>query len=136
MFESETRVRVRYGETDRMGYVYYGNYAMYFEVGRVETMRALGLSYRELEDSGIMLPVTDFTIKYLRPAYYDDLLTIKTFIPEMPSTRLKFGYEILNEDNILLTKGETTLVFVSAETMKPRPAPEHFLEKLRPYFSA
>jgi acyl-CoA thioester hydrolase len=134
MFQSETSVRVRYGETDRMGYVYYGNYATFFEVGRVETIRALGLSYRELEDSGIMLPVADMSVKYLRPAFYDDLLTIKTIIPEMPGTRLKFLYEILNEQDVLLTKGETTLVFVSAETMKPRPAPENFLHKIRPYF--
>ncbi|MEY4111163.1 MAG: hypothetical protein RLZZ46_1518 [Bacteroidota bacterium] len=134
MFQSETSVRVRYGETDRMGYVYYGNYAMYFEVGRVEAIRDLGLSYRELEESGIMLPVADMSVKYLRPAFYDDLLTIRTTIPELPGTRLKFQYEILNQQNLLLTKGETTLVFVSAETMKPRPAPEAFLEKIRPYF--
>jgi len=134
MFQSETSVRVRYGETDRMGYVYYGNYAMYFEVGRVEAIRDLGLSYRELEESGIMLPVADMSVKYLRPAFYDDLLTIRTTIPELPGTRLKFQYEILNQQNLLLTKGETTLVFVSAETMKPRPAPDAFLEKIRPYF--
>lgn len=125
---------MRYGETDRMGYVYYGNYAMFFEVGRVETIRALGLSYRELEDSGIMLPVSEMSVKYLRPALYDDLLTIVTCIPEMPGTRLKFTYEIYNQDKVLLTKGETTLVFVSADTMRPRPAPELFLEKIRPYF--
>lgn len=134
MFQSETSLRVRYGETDRMGYVYYGNYAMYFEVGRVETIRALGLSYRELEDSGIMLPVAEMSVKYLRPAFYDDLLLVKTIIPEMPSTRLRFLYEIYNTEKILLTRGETTLVFVSAENMKPRPAPEVFLEKIRPYF--
>ncbi len=80
MFVTETQMRVRYAETDRMGYAYYGNYATYFEVARVEALRELGMSYRELEDSGILLPVRDLHIKYHKPAYYDDLLTIKTSI--------------------------------------------------------
>ena len=80
MFISTTQIRVRYAETDKMGYVYYGNYAQYFEVGRVEGLRDLGLSYKKMEDEGILLPVVEFQIKYLKPAYYDDLLTIKTTI--------------------------------------------------------
>lgn len=135
MFASEVRIRVRYGETDRMGYVYYGNYAEYFEVGRVEALRELGLSYREMEDSGILLPVSDYSIKYLKPAYYDELLTVKTSIPEIPSgARLRFLYETYNESGARLNFGETTLVFVRKETGRPTSAPESFLEKIRKYF--
>lgn len=134
MFESETYVRVRYAETDRMGYVYYGNYSEYYEVGRVEALRQLGMSYREMEDSGIMLPVLNFSIKYYKPAYYDDLLRVKTIIAELPKTRIKFIYQIYNANNVLLNEGETTLVFVKIQTGKPCMAPEAFLQKLNPFF--
>ncbi|MCC6252999.1 MAG: acyl-CoA thioesterase [Bacteroidia bacterium] len=134
MFESETYVRVRYAETDRMGYVYYGNYSEYYEVGRVEALRQLGMSYREMEDSGIMLPVLSFSIKYYKPAYYDDLLRVKTIIAELPKTRIKFIYQIYNANNVLLNEGETTLVFVKIQTGKPCMAPEAFLQKLNPFF--
>jgi acyl-CoA thioester hydrolase len=134
MLIAETQVRVRYAETDRMGYVYYGNYATYYEVGRVEALRKLGLSYREVEDKGILLPVLSFTIKYIKPAFYDDLLTIKTTIPELPNTRITFQYECYNQNNELLNKGETTLVFVNANTQKPCLAPEWFLTKIKPYY--
>ena len=135
MFTSTIEIRVRYAETDKMGYVYYGNYASYFEVGRVESLRTLGLSYKELEDSGIMLPVLQYEIKYFKPAYYDDLLTIKTTIIEMPSARLKFEYETFNNQNILLNKAATTLVFVNIANGKPCIAPDEFIEKLNPYFN-
>ncbi len=134
MFESETYVRVRYAETDRMGYVYYGNYSEYYEVGRVEALRQLGMSYREMEDSGIMLPVLNFSIKYYKPAYYDDLLRVKTIIAELPKTRIKFIYQIYNANNVLLNEGETTLVFVKIQTGKPCMVPEAFLQKLKPFF--
>src|SRR6185503_5026559 len=97
MFISEVKIRVRYGETDRMGYAYYGNYAEYFEVARVESLRELGMNYKDLEDSGIILPVYTFNVKYMKPAFYDDLLTIKCFIKELPKTRLLFHYETYNE---------------------------------------
>lgn len=135
MYVSETSMRVRYSETDRMGYCYYGNYAGFYEVGRVEALRGLGMSYRELEDSGILLPVHTFSIKYFRPAFYDDLLTIKTTIPAMPGARIRFDYQCFNEKGELLNAGETTLVFVSAATKRPCPAPESFLERIRPYFT-
>lgn len=134
MFVSEVKIRVRYGETDRMGYVYYGNYAEYFEVGRVEALRKLGLNYKDVEDSGIMLPVYTFSIKYFKPAFYDDLLTIKTTIKEIPQARITFEYEIYNEKKELLNKGETVLVFIDIKTNKPRSAPESFIEKLKKYF--
>ena len=116
MFSSEVKIRVRYGETDRMGYVYYGNYAEYFEVARVEALRELGLNYKDVEDSGIMLPVYTFNIKYFKPAFYDDLLTIKTTIKEIPQARITFEYETYNEKKELLNKGETVLVFIDIKS--------------------
>ena len=134
MFKSETSLRVRYAETDRMGYVYYGNYAGYYEVGRVEALRSLGMSYREMEDSGIMLPVLTYQIKYFKPSFYDDLLTIQTIISEIPTTRIKFQYKMFNTEGALLNEGETTLVFVNIKTGKPCHAPAEFIEKIKPFF--
>lgn len=134
MYTSETTLRVRYAETDRMGYVYYGNYAQYYEVGRVEALRQLGMSYRELEDSGIMLPVIEYYIKFFKPAFYDDLLTIKTSIPELPKVRIKFLYEITNAEGDKLNAGETTLVFIDVKTNKPCAAPALFLSKMSGFF--
>ncbi len=130
MFVSTTKIRVRYAETDKMGYVYYGNYAQYFEVGRVEGLRDIGLSYKVMEDEGIMLPVLEYQIKYFKPAYYDELLTIKTSIVAVKGARFYFEYETLNEQNELLNKGTTTLVFVSKVTNKPCPPPEWILKKM------
>lgn len=135
MFTHTTRLRVRYGETDRMGYMYYGDYAQYFEVGRVEALRSLGFPYRDLEDDGIMLPVHDMQVRYHRPARYDDMLTLRTHIDGMPSVRIVFRYELLDETGILLTEASITLVFVDRATMRPRRAPEALLNALAPYFS-
>ncbi|MFZ5552198.1 MAG: acyl-CoA thioesterase [Bacteroidota bacterium] len=136
MYISETKIRVRYGETDQMGYCYYGNYAQYFEVGRVEALRGLGMSYKSLEDSGIMLPVLEFKIKYLKPAYYDDLLTIKTIIKSLPAARIHFDYETYNEQGTLLNTGETTLVFISKASNRPCAAPAAMIEKLKEFITA
>lgn len=130
----EVQVRVRYAETDRMGYVYYGNYATFFEVARVETLRHIGTSYKALEDSGIMLPVLEYKTKYLKPAKYDDLLTIRTFIRQKPSIRITFDYEVYNQENVLLNTAETTLVFVNAQTGKPCQAPAEVLNRMESYF--
>jgi acyl-CoA thioester hydrolase len=134
MFDSETTIRVRYGETDKMSYVYYGNYASYFEVARVEALRTLGMSYRSMEEDGILLPVLEYKVKYFKPALYDDLLKVRTIIPCMPSVRIVFEYEIFNEAGIKLTEAETTLVFIDQESGRPRKAPELLLDKLNPYF--
>jgi acyl-CoA thioester hydrolase len=134
MFASETSIRVRYSETDRMGYVYYGNYAQYYEVGRVEALRQLGLSYKEMEDKGIMLPVLEYTIKYFKPAFYDDNLLVKTCIKELPSARITFHSEIFNKSGSLLNKGYVTLVFVNIESGKPSAAPGYFMDLINPYF--
>ncbi len=133
LFTQETKLRVRYGETDQMGYCYYGNYAQYFEVGRVEALRAVGMSYRDMEDDGIMLPVSEFTVKYLSPAFYDDELTITTRITAVNGARIEFEYEISNQLNKKISTAKTTLVFVSKETMRPVQAPENFLNLLQAY---
>jgi acyl-CoA thioester hydrolase len=130
MFTAETKIRVRYGETDQMGYCYYGNYAQFFEIGRVEALRELGMSYKNMEAKGIMLPVSEFSVKYLKPALYDDLLTIKTTIREQPKSRIFFDYEIFNEKEELISTASTTLVFISKESMRPIPAPDYFLKSL------
>lgn len=134
MYTSETKVRVRYGETDQMGYVYYGNYPLYYEVARTDMIRKLGWPYKKIEENGIMLPVLSLNVKYIKPAYYDDELTIKTSVTKMPSARIDFKYEVFNERNELINTGETTLVFVDMKTMKPTGAPPAFLEDIKPFF--
>lgn len=128
--------RVRYAETDQMGVVYYGNYPQFFEIGRVEALRSLGLTYKEMEARGIMLPVLKLEVKYIAPATYDDLIEIRTEIREMPSTRITFQHEIRNEEGKLLTLGMVQLVFVNIETKRPVQAPEYFTDLLKPYFKA
>ena len=134
MFVHEEKIRVRYAETDQMGYVYYGNYAAYYEVARTEMLRKTGFSYKELEDMGVMMPVLDMQIKYLQPAKYDSLLTIKVIIKEKPAIRIKFEYEVYNEEGILLNLGSTQLVFVDKTKNRPCKAPEIFMKKMEPYF--
>lgn len=135
MYTSETFVRVRYGETDQMGYVYYGNYAMYYEVGRVESLRQLGLTYKELEDMGVMMPVLENKSKYHQAALYDDHLKIVTAIREKPSVRIRFDYAIYNEDGKLIHEGETLLAFVDKKTGRPCRPPQVFQDVLKPYFA-
>ncbi len=135
MFTHEVELRVRYGETDQMGYVYYGNYAQYLEVGRVEALRSLGFPYRKLEEEGIMLPVRSLNITYHAPAFYDDPITVRTSIAEMPTARIRFTYHIHNVAGALLTEAETVLVFVDKVTMRPRKAPAAFYEAMKKFFS-
>lgn len=132
-FEHISTLRVRYGETDQMGYCYYGNYAQYFEVGRVEAMREVGMSYKSLEEKGVMLPVSDFKVKYKSPAKYDDLLLITTKIVEIKGARIIFEYTIYNEKQELVSEAETTLVFVSKETMRPISPPNEFISVVEKY---
>lgn len=134
MYRSETKVRVRYGETDQMGYVYYGNYAMYYEVARVESLRQLGLTYKELEDMGVMMPVLENQSKFHQPALYDDEITIVTTIREKPSVRIQFEYELYNGSGKLLHEGKTLLAFVDKKTGRPCRPPEVFMKVLQPYF--
>lgn len=134
MFTHETNFRVRYGETDQMGYVYYGDYAEYLEVGRVEALRSLGFPYRRLEEEGVMLPVRELHVRYHKAAKYDELLTLHTRITELPSVRIVFHYELFNEAGELLTVASTTLVFVERGTMRPCRIPQPLLETLVSYF--
>jgi len=135
MYEFNTQVRVRYAEADPMNVVYYGNYAQYFEVGRVESLRNLGISYKGIEDMGIMLPVVELNIKYLRPAKYDDLLTIKSQIKELPTEhKIVFDQEIYNEEGKLLTIGKVKLYFMDSKLGKRVSMPAIMLEKLSTYF--
>jgi acyl-CoA thioester hydrolase len=132
-FKHISSVRVRYGETDQMGYCYYGNYAQFFEIGRVEALRSIGMSYKEMEASGIMLPVGEFSVKYIKPAFYDDLLAISTRIVELRGAVLCFEYELYNEQKELIATAKTTLIFVDKTTMKPRKAPDQFMNLIQPY---
>lgn len=134
MYIYEHKLRVRYAETDQMGYVYYGNYAAFYEIARTEMLRNTGMTYRELEEMGVMMPVLEMNTKYMQPAKYDDLLTIKVIIKEKPNVRLKFEYEIYNEAGTLLNLGMTQLVFVDMQRNRPCKAPEVFMEKMAPYF--
>jgi acyl-CoA thioester hydrolase len=117
-----------------MNYAYYGNYALYYEVGRAELLRSYGMDYSELEDKGIILPVMNMHIDYKKPAIYDELLTIKTFVKEKPVVKIKFDYEMYNEKNELLNTGYTTLVFVDKETKRPTKAPQYFLDLFKGEF--
>jgi acyl-CoA thioester hydrolase len=134
MYVSTTNLRVRYAETDQMGYAYYGNYSIYYEVARVDALRQMGLNYKEIEEGGIMLPVLSLNIKFIKPAFYDDLLTIKTVIKELPTARISFNYEIFNEAGDILNKGDTTLVFINMATKKPCAAPAFFIDRIKKYF--
>lgn len=134
MYKGETQIRVRYGETDQMGYVYYGRYAEYFEVGRTEVFRELGLNYRQFEERGFMLPVSEMKIRYFKPARYDDLLRVVTRLEELPTARIRFHYETFNEANELLNEGEVALVFADSKTRRPVRPPKDMIEKLQPFF--
>ncbi|MEO7215449.1 MULTISPECIES: thioesterase family protein [Mucilaginibacter] len=134
MFQYATKLRVRYGETDQMGYMYYGNYAEFFEVGRVEMLRSLGLTYSGMEASGIMMPVLELNCKYLKPARYDEEITINVSMAKMPGVKIHFKYELFNEKQELIHIGETLLAFINMKTNRPCLPPQEFIDKLKPFF--
>ncbi len=135
MFITETLIRVRYAETDQMNVVYYGNYAQYFEVARAESIRNLGLTYKEMESAGVMMPVVEMQTKFLRPAHYDDLLTIKTIMRELPvDHRILFEHEVFNQEKKLLTLGKVTLYFVKIGSFEKTVMPETMRNLLKPFF--
>ena len=125
------QIRVRYGETDQMGVVYHGNYALYLEMGRIEWLRKLGISYKTMEENGIMLPVVSLTINYKKPASYDDLINVKTQLKNTPTAKIEFEYEITNEKGEILTTAATTLVFIDKKTNRPIKAPAYILDVIR-----
>ena len=126
----EIQIRVRYGETDQMGIVYHGNYALYLEMGRIEWLRKLGVSYKSMEENGVMLPVVSLNINYKKSARYDDVINVKTQLKKTPTARIEFEYEITNENGKILTTAETTLVFIDMESNRPIRAPKYILEAL------
>lgn len=134
MYIHEVQIRVRYADTDQMGYVYYGNYAAYYEVARVESFRHLGYAYKQLEEEGVMMPVLELKSKYILPAKYDDLLTIKVTIQDLPKVKIKYLYEVRNEKGALLNEGETTLVFINMKSGRPVRMPEVMAELLNQFF--
>ena len=134
MYTHSTKIRVRYSETDQMGYVYNGNYAQYYEVGRVEMLRSLGMTYGKMEETGIMLPLLELKCKFIKPAYYDQEITIKTYMKELPGVRMLFDYELFNEKEELINIGATTLVFFDMVKKKPCPPPGYSLERIAQYY--
>lgn len=135
MFTSQTQIRIHYALTDQMGVVYYGNYAQFYEIGRTEAIRTLGFTYKEIEAMGIVLAVTDMHIRFLRPAKYDDVITVKTTLKESPlHHKIVFHGEIYNQQDQLLNTGDITLYFLEAKTMKRCEIPLVFKEKLAVYF--
>lgn len=135
MFSYDTQVRVRYGETDQMGYLYYGHYPQYYEVGRAEMIRSLGTSYKEMEtEFGIMMPVMSLQMRYVRPALYDELLTIRTVLRQLPESTITFHHEIFNEKKKLVNGGSVKLCFVDMKTGKTVPPPQYLIDKLAPHF--
>jgi len=130
MKSNEIQIRIRYGETDQMGVVYHGNYAQFLEMGRIEWLRELGISYRKMEEDGIMLPVISLSINFKRSARYDDVVNVKTQLKKTPTVKIEFDYEITNESGEILTTATTVLAFIDMKTNKPIRAPKFILDKL------
>lgn len=133
MITSENKIQVRYDEVDKMGYVYHGNYAKYYHISRTELLRKVGICDKELESQNIILPVIEMNIKYIKPVYYDDFITIRTRLLELPNTRMKFQHEVINQHDEIINVANSTLVFVDSNTRKPMIIPEIMLNKLELY---
>ena len=134
MYSFDYDYRIRYADIDQMGYMYYGNYAKLYEIGRVEALRSLGLRYRDLEETGIIMPVYENKSRFISPAKYDDLVTIRVIIKSLPKVRITFHYEIYDEQKTLLHTGETTLVFVKTLNNRITTCPEEITDRLSPFF--
>jgi acyl-CoA thioester hydrolase len=134
MLCSVTNIRIRYSETDKMGYLHHANYLNYFEIGRTEMLRNMGMTYKEMEQQGILLPVLSVNIYYNAPSYYDDVLTVKTYMKKKPGIKVIFEYEIYNENSVLICSGNSTLVFIDAKSRKPRRPPDYFIKKFAAEF--
>jgi len=134
MHQFDITHRIRYGDTDKMGFLYYGNYAYLYEIGRTESLRSLGLSYKDMEDSGVGLPVIELSSKFIKPILYDDVILIRTITTQMPKVRIHFKYELFNQKDELVNIGETTLVFINYKTYKPTMCPDNLIEALTSFF--
>ena len=126
----QSTLRIRYAETDQMGVVYHGNYAQFFEIGRTEWLRSIGITYKNMETKGIMLPVISLNCNFKKSALYDDEITVTTMLKKTPSVKIEFDYEITNQNNELICTGNTVLAFVNKETKKPMRCPNYILEKI------
>lgn len=131
MFFDEIPIRVRYGETDQMGVVHHGNYALYLEIGRTEWLRKKGISYRQMEEDGIMLPVISMSLKFKKSAFYDDVIKVKTTLKKLPSVKIEFDYEIYNESGEILITANTVLAFIDMKSKRPIKCPDYIFEKLQ-----
>ncbi len=134
MISSENNIQIRYDEVDKMGYVYHGNYAKYYHISRTELMRGIGFSDKEFENYNIIMPIIELNIKYLKPVYYDDVITIKTFLRQLPDSRMTFEHEVRNVVGELINTASSMVVFVDIVTRRPMRAPDFFVNKLKPYF--
>jgi acyl-CoA thioester hydrolase len=134
MYSHSTTIRVRYSETDQMGYVYNGNYAQYYEVGRVEMLRSIGMTYGSMEASGVMMPLLELNSKFIKPAYYDEEITIKTTVKDLPGVRIHFTYELFNASGELINLGATTLVFFDMARKRPCAPPQELMDRMLEYF--
>ena len=134
MYSFDYKTRVRYSDTDQMGIVYYGNYATFYEIGRVESLRDIGYPYKEMEEEGVMLPVLECHSKYLKSAHYDEEITIRSTLVELPGVRAVFKHEIFGESGELIHEGEVKLVFVNKDTRKPCRPPKRLIDLLTPYY--
>lgn len=130
MRKSSTKTRVRYSETDQMGVVYHGNYAQFFELGRTEWLRDLSITYKDMESRGIMLPVISLKCNFIKPALYDDVLTIETFLKKKPMVKIEFDYRITNQNDEIVCTGNSVLAFLDMKTSKPKRCPDYLLESL------
>jgi acyl-CoA thioester hydrolase len=130
MCANEITFRVRYGETDQMGVVYHGNYAQYLEMGRISWLRSFNLSYKEMEESGVMLPVISLQVYYKKSALFDDVLTLKTYLKKTPSVRIEFEYTLMNQNNEIVAEANTVLVFMDVNKKRPIKCPDYILKKL------
>ncbi|MGB2128106.1 MAG: acyl-CoA thioesterase [Flavicella sp.] len=135
MIDNKIPLRIRYGETDQMGYAHHGNYAQYFEMGRMELLRDIGISYKKMEEEGLILPVYSMNTRFIKPARFDNTLTLRTILRKTPTARIVFEYEIFNSDNELITTAETVLIFVDTHKNRPIKIPENLLSKIENAFS-
>jgi len=133
MITSENDIQIRYDEVDKMGYVYHGNYAKYYHISRTELLRKIGICDKEMENHNIILPVTEMSIKYIKPIYYDDIITIKTSLHNIPTSRMKFHHVVLNHNNEVINQADSTVAFVDIDTRKPIRTPQFIVNKIKSY---
>lgn len=133
MITAKNKIQIRYDEVDKMGYVYHGNYAKFYHISRTELLRKIGISDKQLESRNILLPVIEMSIKYLKPIFYDDIITIQTSLNHMPSSRMKFLHEVRNQSNEVINQAESTVVFVDINSRKPMKVPELIVNKIKNY---